>query len=480
MNGGLVDVRPDQPVDESAGKPPGRAKRPWMAWLWCLVAAVTGVSVAGGATLVGAYSKLSGNIKHVDIDAKDLGTRPAKVSKALNILIVGSDTRAGANVKYGHRDLGERTDTIILAHVSPNHDNALLISFPRDSLVQLPTCPPKPKNGLAGQRAHVGMINESFNFGGIGCTYRTIESLTGIRIDHYAKVDFTGFKSMVNALGGVDICVPKAIDDKKAMLHLAAGKQTVKGEQALGYVRARYSLGDGSDIGRIQRQQMFIASMIKKAMSGATLSDPAKLFRFLDAATKSVTTDPGLTVGVMKDLASSAQGLAAGDIRFVTTPWRYSLTQPGRVEWVQPQAKRLFQLVATDTKIQGSHIKTGRQGKVSKSKIEISVQNGTTRGGLGTQVAAALEQRGYTVVKVGDTKRKPYPKTTIMYAADGQSRVPTLAGDLLVSRSAPVKNVTTTRLVLVIGSDWKGLKAAPVSEEELKGIDATQDSCSAE
>jgi LCP family protein required for cell wall assembly len=477
MSGGLVDVRPGRPVGDSAPQPVAWMKRRWAAWLWCLVAAVAGVSVAAGATVVGAYTKLSGNIKHVDVDAKELGTRPAKVSKALNILIVGSDTRAGANVKYGHRDLGERTDTIILAHMSPNRDNAMLISFPRDSLVQLPTC--QPKNGLAGQRPHIGMINESFNFGGIGCTWKTIESLTGIRIDHFVKVDFTGFKGMVNALGGVEICVPKAINDTKAMLHLPAGKQVVKGEQALGYVRARYSIGDGSDIGRIQRQQMFIASMIKKAMSGATLSNPGALFHFLDAATKSVTTDPGLTVGVMKDLATSAQGLAAGNIRFITTPWRYSLTQPGRVEWVQPQARQLFQLLATDTKIKDSNIKTGRQAAVPKSKIQISVENGTNRGGLGTQVAAALEQRGYTVVKVGDTRRKPYAKTTIKYSTNGQTRVPTLAGDILVSRNALVQDTTTTKLVLVVGSDWKGLKAAPVSQEDLKGIDATQDSCSA-
>jgi LCP family protein required for cell wall assembly len=477
MNGGLVDVRPGQPVDDSTARPGGKVNRRWMPWVWCLVAAVAGVSIAASATLVGAYTKLSGNIRHVQVSAKDLGTRPAKVSKALNILIVGSDTRAGANVKYGHREPGERTDTIILAHISPSRDNALLISFPRDSLVQLPTC--RPQKGLAGQRAHIGMINESFNFGGIACTWKTIESLTGIHIDHFAKVDFTGFKSMVNALGGVQICVPKAINDTKAMLHLAAGKQVVKGEQALGYVRARYSLGDGSDIGRIQRQQMFIGSMIKKAMSGATLTDPAKLYGFLDAATKSVTTDPELTVGVMRDLATSAQGLAAGNIRFITAPWRYSLTQPGRVEWVQPQAKQLFPLGATDTKIKGSNIKTGRQATMPKSKIEIVVQNGTTRGGLGSEVAALLEERGYTVVKVGDAKHKPYPKTTIRYSTNGQTRVPTLAGDLLVSRNALVTNTTTPRLVLVIGSDWKGLKVAPVSEKELKAIDATQDSCSA-
>ncbi|MDH2425473.1 LCP family protein [Sphaerisporangium sp. TRM90804] len=460
--------------DGSADRP--SAGRWWKPWLWCLVAAVAGVAVAGGGTLVGAYATLNNNIKHIGVDADDLGARPVKTTKALNILIVGSDTRAGANLKYGHREPGERTDTIILAHLSPGSDNALLISFPRDSLVQLPACP--PRRGKPGQRPHTGMINESFNFGGIGCTWKTVETLTGIHIDHYVKIDFTGFKSMVNALGGVEICVPKAIDDKKALLRLPAGRQTVKGEQALGYVRARYSLGDGSDIGRIQRQQMFIASMAKKAMSGATLADPARLFGFLDAATKSVTTDPQLTVGVMKDLATSAQGLAAGDIRFVTTPWRYSLTWPGRVEWVQPQARRLFHLVATDTTLKGSQIRTGRQGKVPKSTVEVVVQNGTARAGLARQVAADLERRGYHVVHVGDTKRKPYPKTLVRYSANGQAKVPTLAGDLLTSRPSLVASATTPRLVLVIGSDWKGLKPAPMSDTDLKGIDATQDSCS--
>ncbi|GII81466.1 hypothetical protein Sru01_64480 [Sphaerisporangium rufum] len=448
-----------------------------MPWVWCAVAAVAGVAVAGGATLVGAYTRLSGNIKHVAVDPGELGRRPVKLGRAINVLLVGSDSRAGANAKYGHREFGERTDTIILAHISPRRDNALLVSFPRDSLVQLPAC--RAKNGLPGQRAHLGMINESFNFGGIGCTWQTIESLTGIHIDHFVKVDFTGFKSMVNALGGVEICVPKAIDDRKAMLRLPAGRQTVRGEQALGYVRARYSLGDGSDIGRIQRQQMFLASMVKKAMSGATLRDPATLFRFLDAATRSVTTDPALTVGVMKDLAAGAQGLAAGNIRFVTTPWHYSLTQPGRVEWVQPQARQLFRLVATDGTLKGSQIRTGRQGKVPKSTVEVVVQNGTNRGGLGARVAADLERLGYPVVHVGDARRKPYPKTTIKYSPGGATSVPTLAGDLLVSRNLPVPAATTRRLVLVIGDDWRGVKPPPLAEKELTGIDATQDSCAA-
>ncbi|MFF5205086.1 LCP family protein [Streptosporangium sp. NPDC000396] len=467
MSSGLIDAPPRPPEKAT----PRRRRR----WLWWLVAAVTAVVVAVAGTLVGAYVKLTGNVKHIDVPPEDLGTRPAKVAtKALNVLIVGSDQRNGKNAKYG-KFPGERTDTIMLAHISPKRDNAMVVSFPRDSMVQLPEC--RAKQGLAGQRAHLGMINESFNSGGITCTWKTVEALTGIRIDHFVKVDFTGFKNMVDAVGGVPVCVPEPIHDKKALLTLPAGRQILKGEQALGYVRARYSLGDGSDIGRIQRQQMFIASMIKKVMSGETLTDPAKLFGFLDAATKSVTTDPGLTPGVMKDLATSAQGLAAGQIHFITTPWRYSVTYPGRVEWVQPQSRKLFQIVVQDKAVTKSGVKGG-QSKVPRSKIQVEVRNGTNRSGLASQVAVQLEERGYHIAKIGDAPRKPYPKTTVAYSPNGAPGAPTLSRDLLASIGKPVQKATTARLILTIGDDWKGLKPLHQNDADgLKGFDATHDSC---
>ncbi|MFJ2028007.1 LCP family protein [Streptosporangium sp. NPDC087985] len=467
MSSGLIDA-PTEPAEQS---PRPRRRR----WLWLVVAVATVIVVAVAATLGGAYVKLTGNVKHIDVSTEELGVRPVKVAtKAMNILVVGSDLRSGKNAKYG-RFPGERTDTIMLAHISPKRDNAMVVSFPRDSMVQLPECP--AKQGLPGQRAHLGMINESFNSGGIGCTWKTIESLTGIHIDHFVKVDFTGFKGMVNAIGGVEICVPEPINDKKALLTLPAGRQTLRGEQALGYVRARYSLGDGSDIGRIQRQQMFIASMVKKVMSGETLTDPAKLFGFLDAATKSVTTDPDLTPLVMKDLATSAQGLSAGQIRFITTPWRYSITYPGRVEWVEPQSKKLFQIVAQDRTVAGSGVKGG-QTKVPRSKIQVEVRNGTNRSGLATLVAVQLEERGYHIFKIGDAPHKPYPKTTIMYSPNGAPSAPTLTRDLLTSTGRPVPRATTPRLILTVGDDWKGLKPLRIDDaDSLKGFDATHDSC---
>lgn len=472
MSRGLADAPPTSPADT----PSPRRRR----WLWWLVAIVAAIALAAVAATGGAYLKLTNNVKHIDVTTDDLSaTRPPKApTSAVNVLIVGSDERDGKNAKYGHRISGQRTDTIMLAHISPKRDNAMVVSFPRDSLVQLPAC--RAKGNLAGQRPHLGMINESYASGGIACTWKTIETLTGIRIDHFVTVDFTGFKDMVNAIGGVEVCVPEPIHDKKALLNLPAGRQTLKGEQALGYVRARYSLGDGSDIGRIQRQQMFIASMVKKVMSGQTLTDPARLFGFLDAATKSVTTDPKLTVSVMKDLADSAQGLTAGQIRFITVPWRYSISNPGRVEWVQPQAKRLFQIVAADKNIAGSGVKGG-QNKVPRSKVHIEVRNGTTRGGLATQVAAALEQRGYHIVKIGDARRKPYPKTRILYSPNGASRVLTLSKDLETGAPTMIDGATTSRLVLTIGDDWKGLRAPRADDDEaLNGFDATQDSCAAD
>lgn len=466
---GLVDVRPAPPTEDLPA--PSRIVPRWRAWLWVTLSAALGVLVGAATFVVTGYVKLSGNVRHEQVTKADLGTQPIKISKAMDILIVGSDQRNGANAKYG-KVPGERTDTIILAHISPKRDGALLISFPRDSLVQLPAC--SPKRGSTGQRPHIGMINESFNSGGIGCTWKTIQSLTGIHIDHFVKVDFTGFKAMVNALDGVQVCLPQAVDDKKAFLHLPAGKQVLKGEQALGYVRERYKLGDGSDIGRIQRQQMFLASMTKKAMSGETLTNPTALFGFLDAVTKSITTDPDLSLGVMKDLAMSAKGLTAGQIRFVTTPWRYSVTSPGRVEWVQPQANRLFKMVAAD---QISHnVKSGEQ-KIPKSQIHIVVENGTGSQGLGTQVAAELEQRGYHIVKIAPAA-KPYTKTVIKYTPNGESRAPRLFREVKKSTTYMVKNGQTQTLVLVLGADWQGMKP-PKTLDDVEGFDATQDSCTA-
>ncbi|MBA8903342.1 LCP family protein [Phyllobacterium sp. P30BS-XVII] len=331
MNSELID-EPSAPAD----KVPPKWYRRWLLWL-LLIAAVV-LLVTGYI----AYAKLTGNLRYIEVSREDLGdVRPAKLpNTGLNILVVGLDQSTSENSQH----IGDRTDTIMLAHLSPERNNAVVISFPRDSMVQLPAC--RVREEFPGQKRHLGIINSSFSFGGIGCTWKTIETLTGIRIDHFIMVDFAGFKNMVDAIGGVDFCIPEPIHDEYVPLTLPAGWQTLLGEQALGYVRARHSIGDGSDIGRIQRQQDFVAAIAKKSMSRKILANPILLFSFLDAVTKSVITDPGLTIGVMRHLALTA--LSMDTIHFVITPWRYSTAYPGRVEWRERPARKLFQLISAD------------------------------------------------------------------------------------------------------------------------------------
>ncbi|MFC5182916.1 LCP family protein [Actinomadura harenae] len=292
------------------------------------VVAVMAVPIAG----YGLYSQVEGNIRHVS--AEDLGPRPAKRTQAENVLVVGSDSRQGANAAYG-KDEGARTDTMILFHIPADGRNVRGISLPRDSMVRIPAC---RTSGGATVAARTGMINSAFNEAGLACAWKTVEGATGVRLDHVVQIDFTGFKSMVDALGGVELNVPEKIDDAKAGLHLAAGRQKLNGEQALGYARVRYSLGDGSDLGRIKRQQQLMTAMAGKARG--QLTNPARLYSFLRAASKSVVTDKGLGLKEMFDLSSSVGD--TGSIRFGTVPVGPYPADKNRLQWTQPAAGQLF------------------------------------------------------------------------------------------------------------------------------------------
>jgi LCP family protein required for cell wall assembly len=335
VSGGLIDEQP------ATGDKPQR--RPYLRWPFIVI-------IVGLALPAAIYAKLTSNVRHIEVTREDLGdARPAKApTAALNILVVGSDQR---DDKYA----GKRADIIMLVHMSPTRNEAAVISFPRDSLVELPPC--RSRERRPGQQRRIGMINSSFSSGGIGCTWKTVETLTGIHIDHFVTVDFIGFKGMVDAIGGVDLCIPEPIRDEYVQLDLPTGWQTLLGEQALGYVRTRHSIGDRSDIGRIQRQQDFVAAMAKKTLSSWTLINPVRLFGFLNTATKSITADPGLTLGVMLDLALATRRLSSDKVHFVITPWRYSSTYPGRVEWLQGPAKKLFRLIAADKPLTGTKVR---------------------------------------------------------------------------------------------------------------------------
>ena len=263
-----------------------------------------------------AWWRLEGNISRLDI-SKDLGTRPTAAAGPLNILLIGSDNRAGEGVPGASLTSGARSDTTLVAHLSADREHVTVVSVPRDSMVP---APPDCKNSTPKDQWVVQQWNAMFSIGGPACLITTLEGNTGLRIDHFAVVDFRGFRDMVDALGGVPICAPEAIDDPKAKLKLSAGRHVLDGTQALGYVRARKTLGDGSDLGRIARQQAFLSSVVQEATRTSLLARPDKLFGFLDAATRSLTTDEQLDLGTMKDIASSVQGIGVKNIQFITVP----------------------------------------------------------------------------------------------------------------------------------------------------------------
>lgn len=453
-------------------RPPRRGGvLPWLAWGSIVM---TAVLVAGCLSAYAAYRKLYGNITHESVSGK-LGKRPPKIGKATNVLVLGSDSRSGKDAKYGHAE-GERSDTLIVLHLSPNGKQAVGVSFPRDSVVQLPSC--KTSKGGTSP-AHLGMINEAFSEGGPACSWKTIESLTGIHIDHFVKVDFSGFKGMVNALGGVEICLPTAVHDRDSHLDLSAGRHLVKGEQALAYVRNRHGLGDGSDLGRIKRQQLFMSSIVKKVTDGGLLASPTKLFNFLDAATKSVTTDDGLDIGEIKKLAGSVQGMSAGKVKFVTVPNGPYPADPNRVQFQQPLAGQLFAAIKNDNIAKAddsaAQKKTAAKPTVPAAQIRVRVLNGTGRAGLAATVAESLKAKGFQVVKVGNTPKSGIAKSTLHYGPSGAKAMPTLQQDLKTVTTKQVSS-KTSRLDLIIGDDWGGLKGGDIPSN-IGGVQANTNIC---
>ncbi|MFC4608812.1 LCP family protein [Streptomyces maoxianensis] len=324
-------------------------RRNWLRW------AALGTSlVVLAAAAVGwwFYRKLDANITTDITAAAELEAyekeRPKPLAhNAQNILLLGSDTRSGeGNSKYGRDGGSQRADTTILLHISGNRKSATAMSIPRDLMVSIPSCR-KPDGTRT--KAQFAQFNWAFEFGGAACTIRTVERFTGIRVDHHMVVDFSGFKDMVNAVHGVEICLKEPIDDADAHLKVPRGKQTLRGEQALGYVRARKSIGNGSDTERIQRQQQFLGALVKKVQSNGVLLNPTRLFPVLDAATKSLTTDPGLnSLKDLYDLTTSIRNIPTEKVQFLTVPRREYRADPNRDELVEPAAAQLFKRLRED------------------------------------------------------------------------------------------------------------------------------------
>lgn len=331
-------------------------------------ALVAAAAVAFGATgAATAYVRIENNIATADV-TELLGERPVQMQpvdpddpnagQPLNILVMGSDVRDGENAEIGGAVDGMRSDTTILLHVSADRQRVEMISIPRDSHVEIPAC---DRSDGTSSTPRDTRFNEAFSIGSASgeisdaaaCTIRTVESLTGVFVHGWLVVDFAGFINMVDALGGIPMCIERPMRSAKAGLDLQPGQQTLDGPTALAYARARTGegLGDGSDIGRLGRQQRLLAATAAEVLSKNLLTDSTGLYRFLTAATRSITTDPELgNIPNLAGLAFSLRGVPPENITFLTVPIAPFPADPNQVVWTD-EADVVFEAIAEDRSV---------------------------------------------------------------------------------------------------------------------------------
>lgn len=471
-------------ADGRAARRRGRrsAERSRRALRWTAVsAALALVAGCGGAYF--AYRHFNGNIASVDVHVGAEAERPRAIEGALNILVIGTDSRVGLGRRYGDEGGTGHADTTLLFHVAKDRSNATVISIPRDLMVQIPEC----RTGslrIPGERR--AMFNASLGEEGRdpGCTWTTVEKLTGIHIDHFMMVNFEAVKSLSTAVGGVEVCAAKNIDDPDSHLRMTKGRHVVQGEEALAFVRTRHAVGLGGDLTRIPLQQQFLSSMIRKIKSSDTLTSPTKLFQLADAATKALTVDSGIDdVRRLKDLAVELSRVDTGTITFTTVPVVDDLRDRDRLALRQPDAAQLFALIAADRSIEAaaapptptaggtaatpagrsttapvsrSSVRPPVPALLDPSGIEVTVRNGTGVGRQAGQATADLRAKGFTQATVGGNARAA-ASSSVGYPAGRAKEAAALAAALGLPAGSVRQSTsldTGDALVVVLGRDY--------------------------
>ncbi|GAB2868592.1 LCP family protein [Streptomyces deserti] len=319
--------------------------------------ALLAVLLAAGGTAWWLYRGLDSNLKDsaVDLgkalgDEKNRPRREAAAGDALNLLLLGSDARAGLG--------GARSDTALLVHIAKGRTEAIAVSIPRDTLVDRPACTKRDGTAVPAQRRV--MFNSVYSQAGSACTVKTVEKMSDVRVDHLVEVDFAGFKGIVDAIGGVTVTLDKPITSG---LNLAAGTHRLDGEESLKFVRTRHGYGDGSDLGRIELQQKFLIALLTEIKNQDLLTSPTKLYRIADRLTASLTTDADLaSLTALADFGRSLQGIDPAAMETIMLPVAYDKTDPNRVVPAEPQATRLWDAIRRDTEIPESARKSPARG----------------------------------------------------------------------------------------------------------------------
>lgn len=308
------------------------------------VLAVTGISVFQLSNTL-----RENNIVLIDAEGKAFEQPSVEdLNGPINMLLVGSDTRKNQGSGYG-TETSELADVIMLLHISADRKHAVALSFPRDLLVPIPACP-NPDGGSYSAMSRQ-QINSTISYGGPVCTLLTIQALTGVKIPYLAMIDFRGVIEMSNAIGGVEVCVAKPIEDKYSKLKLDAGLHTLQGKEALAFLRTRHGVGDGSDLARISNQQVFLTSLLRKVKNEGILNNPIYLYSLANAAARNMKLSESMTdLGTMVALAGALRNVDLDKMTFLQVPSRGGLTgsEAGRVEPIYDQAQVIFDRIAND------------------------------------------------------------------------------------------------------------------------------------
>jgi LCP family protein required for cell wall assembly len=450
----VVDPQPTPPHASDAGR---SRKRRWpkvLGIIALVLILIAGLALAGLWYIAKHFEGNVSTIKGFVADA------PAESYEPVNFLLMGSDFRGDGNSVEGETEemAGQRSDTTMLVHVSADRDRALVVSIPRDTLLELPECA-----AASGQWRPTDKFNSAFAFGGPTCTVQTVEELTGVTIHHAAVIDFLGFKQVVDALGGVEVCLEEAVDDPDSGLNLPAGVSKVSGDQALAFVRARKNIGDGSDVSRIQRQQQFMSSAIRQATDAQLLLKPVTLYKMLDAATASLTVDSGLDdVDEMAAMAASLRNLRPSNITFVTMPFTYN-DDFSTVSVDTKAADEIWQAIIEDQPWPTPVPEGAADLTVAPQDIAVLVSNGNGKDNAANEAAADLAESGFVIAGLSVADASTYPNSVVVHnPADAeaartlQAAVP--GAVLRIDPQAPVG-----QLQLIVGADYAGTVAVSVA-----------------
>lgn len=423
----------------------------WIA-LSCVALLAMVVAFSGFALV-----RLGSNVQTAEMNIGELSSNLA--SGPLDILVIGSDTRAGNNGAYGTAEdaaSGARSDVMMLVQVSEDRSNVNVISFPRDLMVDIPKCT-DAETGEVYPATTETQINESLDRGGPGCTVATISNLTGIAIDHFMLVDFNAVKALSSVVGGVEVCVTEPIDDTYSGLKLPAGTSSVEGEQALAFLRSRHGFGDGSDTARIQAQQSFLASLLRKVQAEGTLTNPAMLLNIAEAITQNVTIDKELTnLGNLVSIGTIFAKVDLSKVVFATVPNEPYTYDANKLQLSADSEAFFTKLQNDESLVEPAATASASASESSAPAAEltyslgVSVTDATGVEDRAEELAPKIEQAGFTSVTTSRSDAV-YTESAIYYPYGYEAEAQAIANLFGITSLTPSDQYVG--IAVILGSD---------------------------